>query len=60
MAGELAFDHVEVVDRVRAIERRELDHVHEQPRALDMREEVVPEARSVTRALDQARGCPRG
>ena len=42
-------------DRVRAVERREVEHVDEQPRALDVGEEVVAEAGAVARALDQPR-----
>ena len=33
-----------VLLRVGAVERREVEHVHEQPRALDVGEEVVAEA----------------
>ena len=51
--GQLGLDHAVVRDRVRAVERREVEHVHEQPRALDVREEVVPEAGAVAGALDQ-------
>ena len=39
--------------RVRAVERRQVEHVHEQPRALDVGEEVVPEAGALVGALDQ-------
>ena len=42
-----------VLHRVGAVERREVEHVHEQPRALDVREEVVPEPRAGAGALDQ-------
>ena len=42
-----------VLDRVGAVERREVEHVHEQPRALDVREEVVAEAGAGAGALDQ-------
>ena len=41
--------------RVGAVERREVEHVDEQPRALDVREEVVAEAGAVAGALDQPR-----
>ncbi len=55
---ELALDRRVVGDRVRLLAHRELggdvEHVHEQPRALDVREEVVPEAGALARALDQA------
>ena len=53
--GQLALDHRVVRRRVGAVERREVEHVHEQPRALDVGEEVVAEAGAVARALDQAR-----
>ena len=35
-----------LLGRVRAVERREVEHVHEQPAALDVREELVPEPRA--------------
>ena len=38
---------------VGAVERREVEHVDEQPRALDVGEEVVAEAGARARALDQ-------
>ena len=44
------------VDRARSARGDVLghvDHVHEQPRALEMREELVPEADALARALDQ-------
>ena len=44
-----------VRDRVGAVERRQVEHVHEQPRALDVRQEVVPEPGAAARALDQPR-----
>ena len=53
--GQLGLDHAVVLDRVRAVERREVEHVHEQPRALDVGEEVVAEPGAVARALDQPR-----
>ena len=53
MQLELALDRLEVLDRVGAVERRQVEHVHEQPRALDVREEVVAEAGAVAGALDQ-------
>ena len=52
-ARQLALDRRVVGDRVRAVERREVEHVHEQPRALDVREEVVAEPGALARALDQ-------
>ena len=51
--GELALDHLVVGLRIGAVERREVEHVDEQPRALDVREEVVAEAGAVAGALDQ-------
>ena len=55
MRGELALDRGVVGDRVGAVERREVEHVHQQARALDVREELVPEAGAVAGALDQPR-----
>ena len=52
--GQLALDHAVVGERVGAVERRQVEHVHEQPRALDVGEEVVPEAGALVGALDQA------
>ena len=57
--GQLGLDHPMVLDRVAAVERREVEHVHEQPRALDVREEVVAEARRRRRRPRSARGCRR-
>ena len=57
--GQLALDHRVVLHRVRAVERREVEHVDEQPRALDVGEEVVAEPGAAAGALDQARGCRR-
>ena len=53
--GQLALDHGEVRLRVAAVERREIEHVDEQPGALDVREEVVAEAGALAGALDQPR-----
>ena len=53
--GELVLDRLPVGGRVRAVQRREVEHVDEQPRALDVREEVVAEPRAVAGALDQPR-----
>ena len=53
VALELALDRRVVGDRVGAVERRQVEHVDEQPRALDVREELVAEPRAVARALDQ-------
>ncbi len=55
MALELVLDHVEVRLRVGAVERREVEDVHEQPRALDVGEEVVAEPGALAGALDQPR-----
>ena len=51
--GQLALDRRVVLDRVGAVDRCQVEHVHEQARALDVREEVVPEAGALARALDQ-------
>ena len=53
MLGQLALDHRVVLLRVGAVERREVEHVDQQPRALDVGEEVVAEAGAGARALDQ-------
>ena len=53
--GQLALDHLEVALRVRAVQRREIQDVHQQPRALDVREEVVAEPGALGGALDQPR-----
>ena len=53
MLGELALDHRVVLDRIGAVERRQVEHVDEQPRALDVGEEVVAEPGAAARALDQ-------
>ena len=53
MRRQLALDHRVVGTGIGAVERREVEHVHEQPRALDVREEVVAEAGAAARALDQ-------
>ena len=45
--------------RVGAVERREVEHVDEQPRALDVREEVVAEARRRRWRPRSGRGCRR-
>ena len=55
MLGQLALDHGVVGLGLGAVHRREIEHVHEQPRALDVGQEVVPEARAAAGALDQAR-----
>ena len=52
--GQLALDHGEVGLGLAAVERREIEDVHEQPGALDMGEEVVAEPGAVAGALDQA------
>ena len=53
MARELLLDRGVVGERVRAVERREIEHVDEQPRALDVREELVAEPGPLRRPLDQ-------
>ena len=53
MLGQLALDHRVVLRRVGAVQRREVEHVDQQPRALDVGEEVVAEAGAGARALDQ-------
>ena len=59
VGGELALDRLVVDDRVRLLaladRGRDVEHVHEQPGALDVGEEVVAEAGAFARALDQAR-----
>ena len=57
--GQLALDRLVVVGRVGAVERREVQHVHEQPRALDVGEEVVAEPRALAARPRSARGCRR-
>ena len=54
MRGQLVLDRRVVLGRVGAVDRREVEHVHEQSRALDVGEEVVPEAGALARALDQS------
>ena len=54
MQLELVFDRRVVGHRVRAVKRRHVEDVHEEPRALDVREEVVPEPGAVAGSLDQA------
>jgi hypothetical protein len=54
VALQLALDRRPVVHRIRAIQRREVEHVHEQTRPLDMCQEVVPEAGAVAGAFDEA------
>jgi hypothetical protein len=43
-----------VSGRIGAVQRREIEYVHEQAAALDVREKLVAEARARTGALDQA------
>src|SRR4051812_20377404 len=50
---QLALDRAPVRLRVGPVHRRELEHVHEQPRALDVREELVAQPGAPGRALDQ-------
>jgi hypothetical protein len=51
---QLALDHIVVGCRLGPVEWREVEHVHEQPRALDMRKKVVAEAGAAAGAFDQA------
>ena len=55
--AQLALDRYVVCERIRPLTGRQLwgdiEHVHEQPGALDMGEELVPEARAGAGALDQ-------
>ena len=53
VGGELALDGGVVLDRIRAVDRREVDDVHQEPRALDVGQEVVAEPGTLARALDQ-------
>ena len=55
VGGELALDHGVVGHRVRPVQRRQVEHVDEEPRALDVRQEVVPQPGAVAGAHDQAR-----
>ena len=51
--AQLRLDGLEVLDRVRAVERLEVEHVHEQPAALHVGEELVAEPGAGARSLDQ-------
>ncbi len=53
VGGELGLDGRVVGLGVGAVERREVEDVDEQPRALDVGEELVAEAGAVRGALDQ-------
>ena len=57
--GELGLDHAVVLERVGAVQRREVEHVDEQPRALDVGEEVVAEPGAGARRPRSAPGCRR-
>ena len=57
--GQLALDRRVVGDRVGAVERREVEHVHQQPRALDVGQEVVAEPRALRWPPRSAPGCRR-
>ena len=50
---ELVLDRLVVVDRIGSVERLEVEHVDEQPGALDVRQELVPEPGAAAGALDQ-------
>ncbi len=54
VGGELVLDGRVVGDGVGAVERPQIEHMHEQPRALDVREEVMPEPGAGARTLDQS------
>ncbi len=51
---QLVADRVEVLDRVAAGRARDVDEVHEDLRALDVPQELMPETVALVRALDQA------
>ena len=55
VARELVLDGRVIGDRVRAVEGAEVEHVDQQPGALDVRQELVPEAGAAAGALDQSR-----
>ena len=63
VGGELALDRRVVRERVGALAAgelgRDVEHVHEQPRALDVREEVVARARRPRWRPRSGRGCRR-
>ena len=53
--GEFGEDDVEVAERVAAgLERRAVEHVHQRGAALDVAEELQPEALALAGALDEA------
>ena len=55
IGGELGVDGVVVVDDVTAlVPAGHVDHVHDERRALDVAEELVPEPMPLARALDEA------
>ena len=56
VVGQLALDHVEVVDRVAAgLQGRGVDDVDQRRAALDVAQELVAEPAALAGALDQAR-----
>ena len=55
VARELVLDGRVIGDRVRAVEGAEVEHVDQQPGALDVRQELVAEAGAAAGALDQSR-----
>ena len=50
--GELSIDRVPTL---RSVAFRGVDHMQQQPRALEMRKELVPQADTLARSLDQSR-----
>ena len=52
--AQLGLHGREVLGRVRAVQRGEVEHVHEQPAALHVRQELVAESGARARPLDQA------
>jgi hypothetical protein len=51
--AQLGLDGLVVLARIGAVERLEVEHVHEQPAALDVGQELVAEAGAAARALDE-------
>src|ERR1035437_1021974 len=55
MELQLAFDRRMVGDRIGSVQRHQLEHVHQQPGALDVRKELMAQPGACSRALDQPR-----
>ena len=53
VAGELAVDHPDILDRVAPLAAREVDHVQKQPAAVGVTEKIVPQPEPLRRPLDQ-------